>query len=263
MVPSVNEVSDSNGSDVKSIVKTFDILETVMENEGLGISEIADHCGLANSTVHRHLNTLERRGYIVKEGGKYEIAIRFLKLGEYAKARRKVYQLVEPAIEEVAEQTSELVQFVSYENKHALYVESVAGDHAVRADPEIGECVPLHATAAGKAILAYLPDDEVKELIALRGLPQLTENTITDEEELFEELELVREREYSTNDEEQIEGLRAVGVPIRKTANGGRAIGALSIAGPIRRLGDKRFHEEFPELLQGIANEIELNITYS
>lgn len=234
-----------------------------MEYEGLGLSEIADHCGLANSTVHRHLSTLERRGYIVKENGRYEIAIRFLKLGEYAKARRKVYQLVEPAINELAESTGELVQFVSYENQHALYVESVAGDHAVRTDPDIGECVPLHATAAGKAILAYLPEDEVRDLIALRGMPRLTENTITNEKELLEELELIREREYSTNDEEQIQGLRAVGVPIKKTANGGHAIGAISIAGPIRRLGDERFHEEFPDLLQGIANEIELNITYS
>jgi DNA-binding IclR family transcriptional regulator len=89
----------------------------------------------------------------------------------------------------------------------------------------------------------------------------LTDRTITDEDELFAELDRVRERGYSTNNEENIEGIRAVGVPVMHSE--GRPIGALSISGPVHRMKGEWFDREIPDLLLGTTSELQLNIAYS
>jgi len=92
----------------------------------------------------------------------------------------------------------------------------------------------LHSTAAGKAILAEMPEQRVMDIISEHELPAETEHTITDPDSLVEELDEIREHGIAYNDEESVEGLRAVGVPVR--GSNGIAIGALSVSGPSNRL---------------------------
>jgi DNA-binding IclR family transcriptional regulator len=130
----------------------------------------------------------------------------------------------------------------------------------VKADSYPGKRVPVHASAAGLAILSKLSTDRVEAIIARHGLEALTSETITDRDDLFDELDRIRERGYSVNDQGTIEGLRAVGAPV--TDADGEVIGGLSISGPINRMRGERFEEEFPSLLLGATNELELNIAY-
>lgn len=152
-------------------------------------------------------------------------------------------------------------QFLVEEHGEAVYVHRALGDHAVHTDPGIGKCVPLHATAGGKAILAAMPPAELSRIVEQTSFPAITSETITDLDDLYEELERVRECGYAFNREENLDGLHAVGVPI--TDPDERVIGGLSVSAPSHRLSGERFKDELPSLLLGTANELELNIALS
>jgi DNA-binding IclR family transcriptional regulator len=256
----MESVTDT-GEGVKTTGTVFAILETLQEQDGARISDVADELGLANSTAYRHLSTLADREYVLKEEGEYYLSMRFLRFGHYVRERKKSYQLAGPKVEELAAKTDERAEFMVEEHGRSVFVHREVGDNAVRTDSGIGKNHPLHATAAGKAILAFLPEDRIEAILERRGLEAYTDYTITDRETLFEELESVRNRGVSFNKQEYIEGLRAVGVPV--LAPDESVIGALSVSGPTHRLKGTRFEEQIPDLLLGTANEIELKIPYS
>lgn len=246
---------------VSTTATVFRIVETLREMDGARVTELADRLDVATSTVHRHLSTLHDLEYVVKDGDVYRLSFRFLGIGEYTRDRRDAYRMAKEKVSELADETDERVQFIIEEHGRAVYVFRENGAHAVQADSGIGKRIPLHATAAGKAILAHLPGERVDEIIAARGLSAQTENTTVDETELRDELDTIQERGYSFNKQESIEGLRAVGVVVKNEND--RVMGALSVSGPTHRLRDDFFEDEVPSLLLGTANELELNIKYN
>lgn len=245
---------------VKTTDTAFDILETLRRMDGASITELGAELDIANSTVHRHLTTLRDREYVVEEDGTYYVGLKFLGLGDYARRRYEWFDYVQPKVAEIAEETGERAQFLVEEHGHGLYLCIDRGQNAVRTDPGIGRTVPLHVAAAGKAILAHMPERRVEEILDRRGLAQVTANTITDRESLLAKLRTVRERGYAYNDQEYIEGLWALGVPVKDPD--GRAIGALSVSGPIHRMKGTWYEDELLDMLLGAANELELNIEY-
>jgi DNA-binding IclR family transcriptional regulator len=116
----------------------------------------------------------------------------------------------------------------------------------------------LHCIDSGTAILAHLPQARIEEIIARHGLPARTPNTITDPEELFEEIDEIPRRNTGFNDVEKIEGLRAVGAPIRNDP--GEVLGSISASGHTSATKGERFRTEIPEAGSNVANTIELNI---
>lgn len=251
----------NDGNQIEAVNKTIRVLELLKEFDGARVSELADRLGWPKSTVHSHLATLERNEYITREGDLYVVGLKFLDFGEYVKTRKDVYSLIEPKIHDLAEKTGERVQFVVSEHSEAVYVRIATGDHAVSTGSRLGRRRSmLHATAAGKAILAFLPESEVWDVIDRKGLPKLTQNTITDEAVLFESLEEVRERGYAFNHEEHIDGLQAVAAPVVTPTD--EVVGSISIAGPTHRMRGPSFTEEIPDMILGARNEIELDIAY-
>lgn len=244
---------------LQTVETTFEIIDFIQEHDGARVTEIAEGTGFSKSTVHRHLSTLKEMGHVVTDDDLNEIGLTFLSLGMYAKRKKKSYVMAAEKVEELAEDTNERVYFMVEENGQAIIVHYEVGKQGVQTDPEIGDRIPLHSTAAGKAILANLPAEKRDRIIETSGLPAQTEQTITEEGTLREELESIRRREYSYNREENTAGLYAVGVPINDID--GRVIGALSISGPRKRMQKKGFTEDLPMLLLGTANEIEINIT--
>lgn len=245
---------------VGSVETMFDIIEHIHQAGGATISEIAAELDYAKSTIHRHLTTLEKRGYVVNDHG-YYVGLRFLELGEDARNRRRGSQLAKEKVEELAQETNERAQFLVEEHAEAVYIHRALGSRAVRTDPGIGKRIPLHATASGKAILATMPSEKVSCIIEQTLFAEVTEETVTDAEELRCELAEIRERGYAFNREENLDGLHAVGVPVRNP-NGG-VIGGLSVSGPSHRFTGELFEDELPTLLLGTANELELNIAHS
>lgn len=246
---------------VGSAQTLFDIVEYVHRAEGASLSAAANDLDYAKSTIHRHLSTLEHCGYVVRDGDTYRIGLRFLELGEQARNRHRAYQLAREKVDELAAETDERAQFIDEEHGDAVYIHRALGDHAVRTDPGLGRRIPLHATSAGKALLAFMDDEEVDRIFDQTTFDDLTNHTITDPTELHDELDSIRERGYAFNREENLAGLHAVGVPVR--GPDGSVVGALSVSGPSHRLTGEWFEEELPTLLLGAANELELNVLHS
>jgi len=243
---------------IKTTGTIFDIIEYLDEQDGAGVTEIAETFDKAPSTIHSHLQTLVARNYLIKDGTTYRNGLKFLQLGTHVERRIQLSEEVQPFLERAAEETNELAWFVVEEHGRAVYLDKVEGKYAVQPYTQKSEREDIHNIAAGKAILAHLPDERVKEIIDRQGLPQYTEKTITDIEELHSELGEIRERGYAFNRGETFENHRAVACPI---LHGGEVRGSIVVSGPKNRLKDERFNETIPELLSGIVNAIELELT--
>jgi len=237
------------------------VVDRLKELDGARVTELAEEMDLAASTVHSHLATLEDAGYVVKDGDTYKLGLAFLNLGEYVRESHEYFSLAESKVEQLAEETGGRAHFIVEEHGRGIYIYTRSGKHAVETFSRDGRRLYLHRTAAGKAILAYLSRQRVEEILDRHGLPRRTSNTITDREELFEELRAVRERDgIAFNTEEQVRGIRAAGAPVRDP--NGVVIGALSVSGPTHRMKGDRLHEEVPDIVLGTANELELEIEY-
>lgn len=245
---------------VETTRAAFEILEFLKLRDGANLNEVTTNFDVAKSTAHRHLETLEHLEYVVREDGRFYPSLRFLDFGAYARNRIRGYEMAKEKVDQLAVETNERVQFIVEENGRGVYVYKAIGDHAVYTDFQIGSRVPLHTNSAGKSILASLPKEQVERIIEYRGLPPSTENSITDEATLFEQLEQVRERGYAINDEESVNGLRAIGAPI---VAADEVVGAISVSGPVHRMKGDWFETELPDLLLGTANELELNISHA
>ncbi|GCF15870.1 IclR family transcriptional regulator [Haloarcula mannanilytica] len=246
---------------VRTVDRALEIVEIIQERDGAGVSEIAECVDIGKSAVHNHLNTLVNRGYLVKDGDEYQVGLSFLGLGAYARNRTAIYQTARPEVENLAEETGELANLLVEKSGRGIYLYQARGENAVDLDTYAGKQVYLHCTALGKAILAFRPRDEVAEILDTHGLPEMTRQTITDRDTLFEELDRIRKQQYAIDDEERLAGLCCVSAPITDRAD--RSIGAISVACPVHRISENRLHDELPADVLGVANVIELEHNYS
>lgn len=241
---------------------SLDVIEALNRLDGARVSEISAELDLAPSTAHSHLVTLEEKQYVVKKGDEYHIGLRFLDLGEGVRQKDPYYSMAKSKVEQLADETGGRAHYIVEEHGQGVYIYTSSGKHAIETYSREGRRLSLHQAAAGKAILAYLPRNRVRGIVDQWGLPRRTENTITNTEDLFDTLLAIRERDgIAFNDEEQINGLRAVGAPVRTPD--GRVIGALSVSGPTHRLTGTFYETELPNTILGTANELELQIEYS
>lgn len=248
----------SSSATIKSVERSYEIVHALCRLEGARVNELAEHLDYAPSTVHKHLATLENLGYVSTEGDTYHVGIRFLTLGGYARQRKPGYRLAIKLVKQLATEVHERAQFVVEEDGRAIYLHTEGDDQAVMIDRHLGKRRYLHSSAAGKAILAHLPEDRIEWALDRWGLPAETDQTITDREELYDELDRIRSEHVAFNDEESVTGLRAVGVPVMTPQN--TVLGAFSVSGPARRLEGDRYRSDLPNLLLGYANELELNL---
>lgn len=247
---------------VQAVEHTCALLQALYDLDGAGVTELADRIDLSKSTIHNHLGTLEHNGYVVREGPTFHLSYRFLTLGGMRRDANQLYRNAKVHVEELAEETGELVAVSTEEHGMNVYLDLSAGQHAVATDIHLGTRLPLHSLASGKAILAAFPDERVAAIIDEHGLPPSTPNTITDRDQLFEELELTRERGYAIDNEERIAGMRAVAAAVRDEADGS-VMGAIVVAGSTNRVAGEYFRETLPELVARRAREIEINVTYA
>lgn len=247
---------------MKSIDKSVRILEALVQTNGARVSELSDRLEIPSSTVHAHLDALKEHGLVRSNGDINSIGLKCLYFSGSLLYDDDIYPLIEPKVTYLARETGERAQFISEQDGQAVYLFAKAiGDTAVKTDVRPGKFVDLHATAAGKAILAHMPEARVNEIIDYHGLTSYTAQTITDRESLFRELETVRKRGYAINDEERITKQRAVGAPVLNTVN--EPVGAFSVSGPAHRINNGALREVIPNLLLGVTDEVALNIQYS
>lgn len=256
-----NEQTPGGSQDiVKSVETSFSIIDAIKDLEERTATEIAAQTGLSNGAVYKHLATLEKHGFVVKNGSHYNLGFRFLDYGGWLRSRYLGAEIIKPQIQALAEETNEVALFTIHEQGRVVTLFRENGNQGVFTRTRLGRRLYLHQTAGGKAILSCLPESDVRTLVDRVGLPKATDNTITTEAKLLEELQTVRNRGFARNDEESTEGLKAIAVPLVPNDT---VIGACSIAGPRHRMGDDRIQGTISDLLLSAVNELELNIAHS
>jgi len=249
--------SESGGRRVQAVQTSCEILGALRELDEAGISELAEELARSKATIHNHLQTLLDQEFVVRRGEKYALSLRFVDFGEYAKTGLEIYEIAKAEVERLAAETGEVAQFMVEEHGRGVYVHKARGEDAIQTSSYIGNRKNLHCTALGKAILAQLPRERVDVIIDETGLTQHTDRTVTTRAELFEQIEQVREHGVAFDDEEALRGLRCVAAPVDNHA--GQRAAAVSVSGPTSRFKGQRFREEYPELVRGAANVIEVN----
>ena len=244
---------------VKTTDTLFTIIQELQKRDGAGVTELANEIGMAKSTVYDHLTTLRRKKYVVKDGGTYCLSLRFLDHGVYAREQLGMNDIIEPAIEQLAIETDESVWFVIEEHGQAVFLSKALGKRAVQIYARIGRRLYLHHLAAGKAILANLPHERVEEIIDQNGLPAQTENTITDSETLFSELQTIHKEGVAYERNETAIGVSSIAAPVLL---GSTVRGAVGVIGPSKRIGGTQLQNSLPEMIQGVTNEIELKLAH-
>ena len=254
-------MDDQTPETVNTTVRTFDIIQYLQRQGPAKLSKIATDLEMSQSTVHRHLDTLYNLRYVSREGKKYVLGLRFMRLGQSARTRNPSFRRAKQSVRELANQTGERAQFVVEDHGLGVYLYLETGEQAIETGMGPGRQIHLHCSSAGKAILANYSRDHVEKILDQWGLPKQTDSTITDREELYEELDRVRERGVAFNREEHVSGLTAASVPVK--TDGGEVLGTLSISAPSDRMQGERLEETIPNLLLGSANALELELTYS
>lgn len=253
--PSGPDISGNQVAGTKAISRAFTVLH-LFRDEGtdLGVVQIAERLGFTLSTAHRITRALVAEGYLSQADGRerYRLGSQALLLGQAAQ-RALGMKLVRPVLEDLAQQTHESINLGLLDDDHAVVIQRIESPQPLRLSVEIGSRIELHATAMGKALLAF--NDELVANLGQPGqaLDQLTPKTHRRLASLRKDLEAIRERGWSTDDEESFVGVRCVGAPVLDPS--GQAHAAIAVQAPAVRMPDERFDELGP-LVRRSADEL-------
>ncbi len=226
---------------VQSVDRTLTLLEVLSDySDGLGITEISDLVGLHKSTVHRLLSTLIYKGYVVQdeESSKYKITFKLFELGSKKVHKLDLLKISRPYTKMLMESVNEVVHLIIREETDIVYIDKVEANNTISMASRIGKRNPLYCTATGKAILAFLPEDEVLKVWNSSKIVKLTKNTNIDFILFKKELQEVKKNGYAIDDEENEMGVKCVGAPIFNMS--GDVVAAISVSGPITRITDEK-----------------------
>lgn len=233
------------GPKVKSLAKALHVLEcfTVQQPE-LGITELADKLGVTKSNVHNIVSTFQQLGYLQKlPNGKYTLGLKMLEYAFIINQHLGYPKAVYDVLVETAGLTNQIVYFGLPYGTDVLYLyvaHPVSRMNELPYREILGERAPLCATGIGKAILAFLPEEEWPERIPAEPI-RFMPNTMTDREEILEELRRIRRRGYAIDNMEREPNVRCVGVPIYNTS--GQLVAGMSTSGPANIMTDEKLIE--------------------
>ena len=247
---------------VRSVAKALMILNVLAEHQReMSLGDIAKEMQLAKSTAYGLLATLRDFGYIEQSplDGKYRLGIRLFEVGNVVANSWDVRQVAAPFIQTLVDGLGETVHLAVLDKGEVLYIDKRESTKSLRIVSQVGTRLPAHCTGVGKVFLANLPIDEVRRIIATKGLSRYTKNTITDFRRLEEELNLVRQQGYAMDNEEIMESLRCVAVPLRDHT--GKVCAAISVSGPSARFDGEQL-ESIVDLMVRIGREISASLGY-
>ncbi len=256
------EINQKKQTSVQSVDRALLIIDLLEQNpEGIGVTELSNQMKLAKSTVHRILVSLQNKGLAKKLEltDKYILGLRFIELGGQVVGSLNVRSISEPLLKELSEKTGETVHLGIIDEGEVVYIDKIERTSNIRMYSRIGVRAALHCTGIGKAMLAYLPKEEVEKNIIKSGLKPYTPNTITTRTAFWKEMELIRKQGFSTDNEEHEPGICCTGSPIFNHDN--KVIAGISIAGPQIRMNGEKL-ENCKKLITIYAKEISKRLGY-
>ncbi len=246
---------------VGSVRKAIRILDALSSNEGLGVTELSRSLDYPKSSVHSILKTLESESLIEKnaETAKYHLGLKLIEFGNRAQLNLDICKISHPYLKNLNKLTDETVHLTVLDNNEVLYVDCIESKQWLRTYSVIGLRAPLYCTAVGKALMANLDYNHAWKIIREQGLNRITENTITEEDVMFTELESIRNQGYAIDNMEHEDHLVCVGAAIRDAK--GEAFASISVSGPVSRQDMSKIDELGIRVMEA-AREISWKLGY-
>jgi IclR family transcriptional regulator, acetate operon repressor len=242
---------------VGSVARALRLLDVIATGpaEGLTVSELARELGTSKSTAFALAHTLVEQGYLrgVEPGPRYLLGLALVRLGDVSANRLPIGPLCRPILHALTARTGLTTRAALNDGSQPLFVERVDAPGAIRFHTPLGVPELAHVSSAGKAILAQLSDEAVRELIAGTELVRRTPKTIVEPGELLADLAATRRRGYAVDDEEDVEGVFCIGAPFFDYT--GACVGAISATG-IKRDLPPRAVEELGQAVRAAADEV-------
>jgi len=216
---------------VQSLDRAFDILELLSrEQHGLNLTEIGNRLDLHKSTVYRLLQALKERGYIEKSAqGSYRLGMEFIELSSLYLNNLELKTEAQPILRELSSLSANTAFLATLQENEVVYIDKMETHNSLRKYSIIGQRAPLYCTALGKSMLTGMAEEQIRKLYGGVELEAFTDRTITSVDGLVADIEKIRRRGWSVDDEEYEEGLRCIGAPIRDYRN--EVIAAVSTSG--------------------------------
>jgi DNA-binding IclR family transcriptional regulator len=236
---------------VKSLEKALRILLSFEpERQSQTLLQISKHTSIPVTSLYRFLETFEKYGFIRgdKERRFYQPGPTLFRLGMLSYDSVDLRELAKPEMERVAEITGESVFLTVRDNINSVCIESAEGNHRVRLTQRIGAVLPLHAGAAAKVLLAYMPEPEREDMLKALELRALGPGTVTRRTVLVKKIRTIRSRGFDVSREEVDAGSCGVAVPV--FSEKGEVVAALASGGPIYRFTDKKIKQLVDRLLE-------------
>ena len=253
---------ESKSAPVGVVAKVLRIFEALYNAPaGLHLKDLAEQTGMNKSTTYRMLAHLEREGYLFRDDtGAYLIGPKLVRMGSATTYQDTLRRISHPVLQKLWKATAETVNIGILDGREVLYLDVIVSPQSFRLVSQIGTRRPLHCTALGKALVAYLPDEAKERLISSLKLERFTRRTLTRLAQLRKELREVRQRGYGLDDEETVMGARCVGAPIFD--QDGKAVAAISLSGPNTRVS-KEETPVFAAAVMEAARSISARLGYS
>lgn len=245
-----------NLNQVKSVQKAFLILEELDRAGELSIGELSLRLGMNKATVHRIVQTVKEAGFINqnRETKKYGNSFKLLAMGSRVMQKTGIKEIARPFVEELSKRTVETVNLGILVEGSIIYIYKIESRSTIKVGLGIGTSVPTYCSGLGKAILAHLPLEELETLLVDMRFIQFTDKTITDMNQFTEELKKTKERGFSIDDEEYVDGLICFGAPIFDYH--GSPVAAISLSCPKYRYDESRHLSQYSGLLLSAAENI-------
>jgi DNA-binding IclR family transcriptional regulator len=245
---------------LRTLSKGLQALEAVAGSAGaLTVRELSARLGESPTVVFRVLKTLEARGYVEQDPAtrRYRLSFGVLELASPFLVPTGLPAVARPYMEALRDETGESVCLHGRVGWTQVALQVLSSPQPVRHAHAVGSAAPLHAGAAGKAILAFLPETDVARFVRATRLPALTRATLTDPARLATELARVRRHGYATSTGERVEGASAVAAPI--VGGAGQVDAALSVLMPSSRASAVRLRR-YAQLLRQAVDRITLQL---
>ncbi|MGE0241627.1 MAG: HTH-type transcriptional regulator BhcR [Parvibaculaceae bacterium] len=243
---------------VKSLERALHILSRVAESDGQSLSEIAAATGLPAPTVYRMLVSLE--GFHMVEFDQpaqlWSVGVGAYRLGAAFLRRRKLVDRARLAMQDLARDTGETANLGVAEDDSVVFVSQVETHQAIRAFFRPGQRTPFHASGIGKAMLAHFPPDRIAHVVGQGALETFTAKTLSSAQSLTADLDEIRKRGWSLDDEERYPGMRCIAAAIFNEH--GEPLGGISVSGPTMRLTPERVADIAAHVCRAAANVTEM-----
>lgn len=244
------------GSRVTATAKALKVLDcfTPTRTE-LTLAQISRLLNMPKSTLLNQIRTLEEAGFLMKirDGQAYRLGYKIMELSYCAHAATPVVQYAIPVMEDLQVTTGEIIYLTSHIGGKVFYLECVYPSRRSISYSVSGKTLPMHCTGCGKAMLSQMPTDQVEAIIRKHGLAPITQNTITDHDQLMEALATCRRKGYALDNEEETMGVKCVAMAIR--TGRGDVAGALSISGSTLSIRPDNIGQ-YAELLSRACNTL-------